>query len=259
MVMSLFFSVFAVEEKQAKITLHWDRVSDSPDRVRVYFSINEKTDMGHLSVELNYDNSHLQWVPMKDVRGNETYVLAGNASKGAGALIENSGGTDSAPGIVWISMAGAWDGGVLYYCEFLVLSYPENGPIPMNCTVTAIGHYVDYDIPYAVTVVPTQIEPPKADSQPETNTNLPIPTPTPTDTTPTDIPEIVYGELNQDEVINAKDALCVLRYSVGKQEFTPLQKIAAELDGKERINAKDALLILKFSVLKIQKFPIEMG
>ena len=70
-------------------------------------------------------------------------------------------------------------------------------------------------------------------------------------------PDIFYGDVNGDTKIDAKDALLVLKYSVGKAELTQAQQKNAEVDGKDGINAKDALEILKYSVKKITKFPIE--
>ena len=72
--------------------------------------------------------------------------------------------------------------------------------------------------------------------------------------TPTDI---IWGDVNEDTKVDAKDALQVLKYAVQKTELTAKQQLAAEVDGKEGINAKDALEILKYSVKKIIKFPIE--
>ena len=48
-----------------------------------------------------------------------------------------------------------------------------------------------------------------------------------------------------------------IKYAVQKMELTQAQQKAAEVDGKYGINAKDALEILKFAVGKIFKFPIE--
>ena len=59
------------------------------------------------------------------------------------------------------------------------------------------------------------------------------------------------------DVSKIKDALEVLKASVKKVEFTPLQMLAAEVDGIEGVNARDALEILKYTVKKIDKFPIE--
>lgn len=66
-----------------------------------------------------------------------------------------------------------------------------------------------------------------------------------------------YGDVNGDGKVDAKDALMVLKFAVGKIELTPEQQLAAEVDGKEGINAKDALEILKYAVRKIEMFPIE--
>ncbi len=85
--------------------------------------------------------------------------------------------------------------------------------------------------------------------------NTPIIPDTPTDVpTPTDIP---YGDINGDQKMDAKDALNVLKFAVGKIQLTEAQQKAAEVDGKEGINAKDALEILKYAVEKIHKFPIQ--
>ncbi len=68
---------------------------------------------------------------------------------------------------------------------------------------------------------------------------------------------VKLGDVNGDDSVDAKDALLVLKFAVGKAELTETQQIAAEVDGKEGINAKDALEILKFAVKKITVFPIE--
>ncbi len=74
---------------------------------------------------------------------------------------------------------------------------------------------------------------------------------------PTDIVEYSLGDVNQDEKVDAKDALQVLKASVGKLTLSQEQSLCAEVDGKEGINAGDALQILKYSVNKINKFPVE--
>ncbi len=66
-----------------------------------------------------------------------------------------------------------------------------------------------------------------------------------------------YGDVNEDNAIDAKDALQVLKYSVGKINLTKGQLLAADVDGKGGIDAKDALLILKYSVHRIDVFPAE--
>ncbi len=63
-----------------------------------------------------------------------------------------------------------------------------------------------------------------------------------------------YGDVDVDEVINAKDALLVLKYAVGKQNFNPAQTEVADVNGDDIINAKDALDMLKYSVGKISVF-----
>ncbi len=70
-------------------------------------------------------------------------------------------------------------------------------------------------------------------------------------------PKLLYGDVNQDQSINAKDALMILKSAVGKIVLTESQQELAELNGDGAINAKDALLVLQKSVGKIETFPIE--
>ena len=65
-----------------------------------------------------------------------------------------------------------------------------------------------------------------------------------------------YGDVDGDQVVNAKDALAVLKYAVGKQLFNPTQIILADVNGDEVINAKDALDMLKYAVGKISLFTV---
>ena len=62
--------------------------------------------------------------------------------------------------------------------------------------------------------------------------------------------EVTLGDVNKDTKIDAKDALQVLKISVGKHTPTEEEKVAADVNKDENINAKDALEILKYSVDK---------
>ena len=65
-----------------------------------------------------------------------------------------------------------------------------------------------------------------------------------------DATAISTGDLNDDERIDAKDALEVLKAAVGKANLTEQQKIAADVNKDGDINAKDALEMLKYAVGK---------
>ncbi len=60
----------------------------------------------------------------------------------------------------------------------------------------------------------------------------------------------VRGDINGDEVVNAVDALDVLKFAVGKGELTAEQQVMADLNEDKDINAADALVILKIAVGK---------
>ena len=65
---------------------------------------------------------------------------------------------------------------------------------------------------------------------------------------------VLYGDLDADNTINAKDALSVLKYSVGKQLFSEAEIEIADVNDDAKVDAKDALDILKYSVSKIFEF-----
>lgn len=70
--------------------------------------------------------------------------------------------------------------------------------------------------------------------------------------------DILYGDVNGDGNINAKDATLILRYSVGKlTEDQKFDEVAANVNADDRVNAKDATLILRYSVNKLDKFPAD--
>ena len=66
------------------------------------------------------------------------------------------------------------------------------------------------------------------------------------------------GDVNNDTKIDAKDALDVLKFSVGKIILDQKQKFAADVDFDEQHNAKDALMLLQFAVGKRSEFPSQV-
>ena len=70
-------------------------------------------------------------------------------------------------------------------------------------------------------------------------------------------PKPLYGDVNGDETVDAKDALEVLKASVGKVTLTEAQLLLANVDDSEKIDAKDALMILQYTVGKRNTFPCD--
>lgn len=66
-----------------------------------------------------------------------------------------------------------------------------------------------------------------------------------------------YGDLNNDNEVNALDALIALKIAVGKQKADAAMMKLADVDGNGKVNANDALLMLKKAVNRIDKFPVE--
>ncbi len=63
-----------------------------------------------------------------------------------------------------------------------------------------------------------------------------------------------YGDVNKDNTIDAKDALCVLKFAVDKMVLDDAQQVVANVNADKNIDAKDALEMLKFAVGKIGSF-----
>ncbi len=57
--------------------------------------------------------------------------------------------------------------------------------------------------------------------------------------------EYTPGDVNNDGVVDSKDALLVLRANSGLAEITPLMEVAGDLNGDGVVDSKDALLILR--------------
>lgn len=63
-------------------------------------------------------------------------------------------------------------------------------------------------------------------------------------------PTLKRGDIDGDGLVNAADALLVLRSSVGKYQLTEVQTKNADLNDDKKINAADALIILQIAVGK---------
>ncbi len=69
--------------------------------------------------------------------------------------------------------------------------------------------------------------------------------------------DIRLGDVDANGIVNATDALLVLKATVNIITLSDEATVAADVDGNKILSAVDALNILKFTVNKIQKFPIQ--
>ena len=67
---------------------------------------------------------------------------------------------------------------------------------------------------------------------------------------------VLYGDADKSGVVNANDALVVLRWSAGKIGEADIDLAAADVDGSGTVNANDALNILRYSAGKIDVLPV---
>lgn len=65
------------------------------------------------------------------------------------------------------------------------------------------------------------------------------------------------GDVNRDGVVDARDALLVLRYVVGLEEFDEYQRFVADVNKDGQIDADDALDILKVTV-RLRPFTVNV-
>lgn len=127
-----------------------------------------------------------------------------------------------------------------YYNIAVTNSATEDDPTP--CVIsTGKRWWVAYDTGKTVFFEPEEVNPFFGDANKDD-----------TPDTPTDVePQLMMGDPNDDKVIDAKDALVVLRITVGKiLDATDAQKTACDVDGDGVVGAKDALEILKHVVKK---------
>ncbi len=68
---------------------------------------------------------------------------------------------------------------------------------------------------------------------------------------------IAYGMVNEDDQIDATDALLILQHSVSLLVLTDHQQECADVNADDSIDAADALLVLQYSVNLITVFPAE--
>ena len=67
-------------------------------------------------------------------------------------------------------------------------------------------------------------------------------------------PDILYGDVNGDTVINILDALEVVKYAAGSTSLTEAQLEASDVDGNGLVSILDALEIVKYCAGSIEKF-----
>ncbi len=67
---------------------------------------------------------------------------------------------------------------------------------------------------------------------------------------------VMYGDVNHDGKIDAKDALMILRVTVNKATLTQEEQELADVYQDGKLNARDALCVLRFAVQKEEKLPV---
>lgn len=70
-------------------------------------------------------------------------------------------------------------------------------------------------------------------------------------------PDVIYGDVNGDGIINSTDAAIVYRSVNGRYTLTDSQKLSADVNGDGAVNSTDAALIYRYTNGKMSKFPAE--
>lgn len=185
-------------------------------------------------------------------RGNFEIDCTWKNKKATGVLVKsNAGGTLRLKGIDAISIKDL-DGNEIEYTY-------KDGVYEFE-TEKGVSYYFKSEEGPDATVKPTAT-PTAVPSDTPTPTVRPMATPTvePTATPEETVSPLEYmlGDVDNDGLVSANDALLVLKYAAKLAGLTDTQKLAAELVGDDVINASDALEILKYAARLIEKFPIE--
>ena len=69
-----------------------------------------------------------------------------------------------------------------------------------------------------------------------------------------DIPEYILGDVDNNKIVDAEDALLVLKNAARLEELDEIQQLAANVTKDEVIDAEDALMILKYAARLIDSF-----
>ena len=67
----------------------------------------------------------------------------------------------------------------------------------------------------------------------------------------------LYGDANDDGVVNAFDALYILQYVSYTVDLNDTQLVQANVDGDGAVTVFDAILVLKYNAFMIDQFPVE--
>ncbi len=68
--------------------------------------------------------------------------------------------------------------------------------------------------------------------------------------------EGIYGDVDGDSKVSAKDSMAIQRYTINLTTFGDAQLKAADIDGDGKATSKDAMNILRFTVNLTVKYPI---
>ena len=107
----------------------------------------------------------------------------------------------------------------------------------------------DSDKPKDTETKTTDSDKPKDTETKTTDSDKPDdPTTITTDTDAEEQPKYKYGDLDNDNVITAGDALWILRGSVGLDNFSDIQFALGDVDGDKSLTSADSLDVLRVSV-----------
>lgn len=72
-----------------------------------------------------------------------------------------------------------------------------------------------------------------------------------------DVPDIVYGDVNFDGVINVEDVILIMQSILGLTQLDADQQLAADVNGDGVINVEDVILVMQYILGLITEFPVE--
>lgn len=187
-------------------------------------------------------------------RGNFEVDCTWENGKATGVLVKsNAGGTLRLKGIDALTIKDL-DGNAVEYSVEADGTYVFETIEGTSYYFNAVEGAADPTPKPVATATPIPTERPLNTATPTPSATI-DPTETETDNpTETLVPGYMLGDVDESSVIDAADALLVLKYAAKLSELTDSQKMAADVNTDKSINASDALGILKFAAKLISSF-----
>lgn len=222
-------------------------IGEVGDEIDVTFSVTDPIDIAGFQIKVHYDPGSLKYV--KYLHNMKLYNPQTGEEERSGNTEINPQYDDGTIAIAWAYSKNIHKTGNLLTLTFEVIGSPsdvrmwideDDGHNKFTCLDENAACYsiaLTYEYGISDPAQDPELDP-NHDSDP-------------------DLDPITYGDLSGDGEVKVDDAISLLRYVVGLEEFSPEEIKAADVNGDGKVDVQDAILILRHIVGLIDKFPAE--